>query len=434
MIRMKTIKWTAASICLTACLWVSWDNWGRFVLTDAGVPAQAVLEVDGDNAPLQARGQYLATVGGCVSCHTVRGQALMSGGRAIPTPYGPAVSSNLSTSKKHGIGAWSLHDFEMALRWGRSADGRLLLPVFPYNHTSLLTREDVQAIYVWLQSLPPVEQAVSSHQLTWPLATQPVIAVWRSLFFRPQTWQVETGQSELFNRGAYLVQGLGHCAACHGARNALGGFPAVTDLSGGVLMPQAWVAPSLVSPHQTAMARSTTQELADLLRAGQNAHATVSGPMGEFVQQNSQYLTPADAMAMATYLKASLKPQHDSVSKHTASKVLTDTSNHAEQLYKLHCASCHGEQGQGKGLLYPALAANPAVQLDLPDNLIQMALYGGYSPSTALRPRPYGMPPFVLTLTNQELADVITYVRQSWGNQAGAVSPMQVDKVRAAKY
>jgi mono/diheme cytochrome c family protein len=432
--RMKTIKWLVASVSVIACTWVAWDNWGRFAFTDAGLAATEVALTEDDKAQQQARGQYLATVGGCVSCHTVRGQALMSGGRVIPTPYGTAVSSNLSASKQHGIGAWSLHDFEMALRWGRSADGRLLLPVFPYNHTSLLQREDAQAIYAWLQSLPPVEQAVPSHQLTWPLGTQPVIAVWRTLFFKPQTWQADVHQSDAFNRGAYLVQGLGHCAACHGQRNALGSFPAVADLSGGVLMPQAWVAPSLVDAKQTAMARSSTQEVAELLRSGQNAHATVSGPMGEFVQQNSQYLTPADALAMATYLKQSMKPVDDGVSKGAVPELYLGASPEAPRLYKTHCASCHGEQGQGKDKLYPALAGNPAVQLERPDNLIQMALYGGYGPSTALRPRPYGMPPFVLALTNQEIADVITYVRQSWGNQAGAVSPMQVDKVRAAKY
>jgi mono/diheme cytochrome c family protein len=429
---MKTIKWSAVALCAVACTWVTWDNWGRFVFTNAGLPAAEAVAAD--SLQQKARGQYLATVGGCVSCHTVRGQALMSGGRAIPTPYGTAVSSNLSSSKPYGIGAWSLHDFEMALRWGRSVDGRLLLPAFPYNHTSLLTREDVQAIYVWLQSLPAVDQAVSAHQLIWPLGTQPVIAVWRSLFFTPQTWQAGANQSEAFNRGAYLVQGLGHCAACHGKRNALGSFPAVADLSGGVLTPQAWVAPSLVDAKQTAMARSSTQEVADLLRAGQNAHASVSGPMGEFVQQNSQHLTPADALAMATYLKQSMKPADDSVPMRAVSEVRLSASNDAPQLYQTHCASCHGEQGQGQGKLYPALAGNPAVQLERPDNLIQMALYGGYGPSTALRPRPYGMPPFVLTLSNQEIADVITYVRQSWGNQAGAVSPLQVDKVRAAKY
>jgi mono/diheme cytochrome c family protein len=156
--------------------------------------------------------------------------------------------------------------------------------------------------------------------------------------------------------------------------------------------------------------------------------------MGEFVQQNSQYLTPADALAMATYLKQSMKPADDSTLQRAPPKASLGASNGAAQLYKTHCANCHGEQGQGKDKLYPALAGNPAVQLERPDNLIQMALYGGYGPSTALHPRPYGMPPFVLTLSNQEVADVITYVRQSWGNQAGAVSPMQVDKVRAAKY
>ena len=434
MMWVKSIKWTVSTAALLACAWVTWDNWGRFAFTDAGLDADKVAVVVGDKAQLQARGRYLATIGGCVSCHTVQGQALMSGGRAISTPYGTAFSSNLSSSKQYGIGAWSLRDFELALRWGRSADGRLLLPVFPYNHTSLLKREDVQAIYEWLQSLPSVDQSVQVHQLPWPLSTQPVIAVWRSLFFTPQIWQVDAAKSEAINRGAYLVQGLGHCAACHGHRHVLGGFPAVTDLSGGVLRPQAWVVPSLVDPKQTNISQSNEQEIAALLRVGQNAHASVSGPMGEFVQQNSQFLTSEDAMAMATYLKSVMMKVHVNPIQSSMSKPSLDAQGAMAQLYTTHCANCHGDQGQGRDKIYPALVDNPALQLDRPDNLIQMVLYGGYGPSTELRPRPYGMPPFVLTLSNQEIADVLTYVRQSWGHQASAVSPMQVDKVRAAKY
>lgn len=430
---VKPIQKTMALATLVACTWVTWDNWGRFALKDAGVAQAQAHKAEPANAPSLARGKYLATIGGCVSCHTVPGQALMAGGRAIATPYGDVFSSNLSSSPQHGIGAWTLPDFEMALRWGRSKDGRLLLPVFPYNHTSLLKPEDVQDIYAWLQSLPAVAQPTPVHQLTWPLGTQPVTAVWRSLFFKPQTWHADAAQSEAFNRGSYLVQGLGHCAACHGARNAAGSFPAVDDLSGGVLQPQAWVVPSLSQPAQTAMARSSVQELATLLRAGQNPHATVSGPMGEFVQQTSQYLTPEDALAMATYLKQQAKPSSEGGRQVQVNSARV-TQGQAPQLYQTHCADCHGERGQGRDHKYPALAGNAAVGLAQPENLIQTVLYGGYGPSTALRPRPYGMPPFVLTLSNQEIADVITYVRQSWGNAASEVSPMQVDKVRAAKF
>lgn len=156
--------------------------------------------------------------------------------------------------------------------------------------------------------------------------------------------------------------------------------------------------------------------------------------MAEFVQQNSQYLTPEDALAMATYLKESMRPPPSNKPQVHLPAWPAGFEKQAAHLYQTHCANCHGDQGQGKAHTYPALAGNPAVQLARTDNLIQMTLYGGYGPSTALRPRPYGMPPFVLTLSNQEIADVLSYVRHSWGNQAGPVSPVQVDKVRAAKY
>lgn len=430
---LKFIKTCSVIGLLVAGAWVAWDNWGRFV-GSAGAAVSAAPNQTTDPHVL-ARGQYLATIGGCVGCHTARGQALMSGGRLIQTPYGVAVSSNLSSSQTHGVGAWSLADFQMALRWGRSKDGRLLLPVFPYNHTSLLTADDVAAIFAWLQSVPPVEQATPEHRLTWPLGTQPVIAVWRSLYFKPQSWAADASQSAEFNRGAYLVQGLGHCAACHGQRNALGSFPAVDDLSGGDLTAQAWHAPSLVDPKQTATAQSSVQQVADLLRAGRNAHASVSGPMAEFVQQSSQFLTPEDARAMAVYVKASMKAAAtDTVSVARVTPMSGEYAQATAELYQTHCASCHGQRGEGKSQMYPALAGNPAVVMDRPENLIQMALYGGYGPSTALHPRPYGMPPFVLTLSNQEIAGVLTYVRQSWGNAAPGITPMQVDKVRAAKY
>jgi mono/diheme cytochrome c family protein len=435
MMRLKSIQhWLVLSL-LVASAWVAWDNWGRFVGMTAHSDAQTLPTETVAKTQMQMRGKYLATVGGCVGCHSPRGQALMAGGRAIQTPYGAVVSSNLSSSRQHGIGAWSLADFEMALRWGRSKDGRLLLPVFPYNHTSLLSAEDVTAMFVWLQSLPPVEQAVAPHGLIWPLGTQPVIAVWRSLYFKPEAWRADTTQSEAFNRGSYLVQGLGHCATCHGQRNALGSFPAVSDLSGGVLSAQAWVAPNLRDSQQTATSRSSVQEVADLLRSGRNLHATVSGPMAEFVQQSSQFLTAEDARSIATYLKLSMiQTAATSPAKVNTNQLAANQTHAGAEVYKAHCAGCHGKQGEGQRGKYPALAGNPALMLAQPDNLIQMALYGGYGPSTEQQPRPYGMPPFVLTLSNQEISDVLTYARRSWGNQAEGITPMQVDRVRAAKY
>jgi mono/diheme cytochrome c family protein len=429
--RITPRNWLPAltlTMLLAASAWVTWDNWGRF--RSAAVATSVELNQDPQT---QARGKYLAYIGGCVACHTSHGSELLAGGRRIDTPFGPVFSSNLTSSQKHGLGEWTATDFQNALRWGRSRDGRLLLPAFPYNHTSVFTQDDVQAIFSWLQTIKPVELKQPTHRLTWPLGTQPVIALWRTLFFKPTPFVPHTSESSEWNRGAYLVQSAGHCAACHGQRNALGRFPAVDDLSGGYLSPQMWMAPSVVEATQTAMGQSTPNDIAQLLRTGQNTWAHASGPMAEFVQHTGQYLTQQDAQAIAIYLKANINKS----AANTAQLNLTNkatSSPAAQTLYTTHCANCHGELGQGKAGIYPALAGNPAVLLTHPDNLIQAALYGGYGPSTPGHPRPYGMPPFLFTLNNQQIADVLNHIRSQWGNQATPVSPVQVDRVRAAAY
>jgi mono/diheme cytochrome c family protein len=195
-----------------------------------------------------------------------------------------------------------------------------------------------------------------------------------------------------------------------------------------------WVAPSLVEATQTTMGQSTRNDIAQLLRTGQNTWAHASGPMAEFVQHTGQYLTQQDAQAMAVYLKATKinKSAPNTAQLNLANKATSSPA--AQTLYTTHCANCHGEIGQGKAGIYPALAGNPAVLLTQPDNPIQAALYGGYGPSTPGHPRPYGMPPFLFTLNNQQIADVLNHIRSQWGNQATPVSPVQVDRVRAAAY
>jgi len=414
---------------LTLGAWVTWDNWGRFALT----PVTASPSTAPHPTPhTLAHGEYLAHIGGCIACHTAKGGEPLAGGRRFDTPFGAVFSSNLTSSKTLGLGEWNANDFQNALHWGRSRDGRLLLPVFPYNHTSVFTSQDVQSLFAWLQTVQPVEHAQPAHRLTWPLGTQPVIAMWRSLFFTPTPFQSNDNQSAEWNRGAYLVQSAGHCAACHGQRNALGSFPEVDDLSGGFLSSQMWIAPSLVDATQTTIANSKLDDTANLLRTGQSPSANASGPMAEFVQHSGQYLTSADALAIATYLKSKLKISAFGAASPATG--LASSSPSAQALYKTHCASCHGERGEGKAHAYPALAGNPAVVLTQPENLIQMALYGGYGPSTTQRPRPYGMPPYLFTLNNQQIAEVLNHIRSQWGNQATAVSPMQVDHVRAAIY
>lgn len=415
-------------VLLVASAWVLWDNWGRFLCAPDAPPVEAQQDPQA-----LARGKYLAHIGGCVACHTTNGGEPLAGGRRIDTPFGAVYSSNLTSSKTHGLGTWTAADFQNAMHWGRSRSGRLLLPAFPYNHTSVFTRDDVQAIFSWLQTVKPVALSQPAHKLTWPLGTQPMIAVWRTLFFKPKPFTPNPSESSEWNRGAYLVQSAGHCAACHGQRNALGGFPAVDDLSGGYLSPQMWMAPSLIDATQTAIGRSTQNDVAQLLRTGKSAWAYASGPMAEFVQYTGQHMSEEDAVAMAIYLKSNIHASAQDT-KPAISLSQATSSPAAKTLYKTHCSSCHGNQGEGKAHMYPALANNPAVLSEQPDNLIQMLLYGGYGSSTATHPRPFGMPPFLFTMNNQQIAEVLNHIRSQWGNQAPPVSPVQVDRGRAAAY
>jgi mono/diheme cytochrome c family protein len=412
------------------CAWVVWDNWVRFAFA-TNTPTQT--NSTRPTPDVLVRGEYLSRIGGCVACHTAKGGETLAGGRRIDTPFGAVFSSNLTASHANGLGKWTESDFATALSWGRSRNGRLLLPVFPYNHTSVFTPDDVHALFTWLQTVKPVDQTQADHQLAWPLGTQPVIAIWRSLFFTPTPFKHDPSQSADWNRGAYLVQSAGHCSTCHGQRNALGSFPAVDDLSGGFLSPQMWMAPSLTDATHPPLSTNTASETAQLLRVGRSTTAHASGPMAEFVQHSGQYLTQADALAIATYLKSRVQSNTSSVNAEPNVQFAA-SSNAAQTLYRTHCANCHGDNGEGKTHTYPALAGNPAVVLTQPDNLIQMALYGGYGPSTTGQPRPYGMPPYLFTLNNQQIADVLNHIRSQWGNQAPAVSPMQVDRIRAARY
>ncbi|MBL8338438.1 MAG: cytochrome c, partial [Rhodoferax sp.] len=254
------------------------------------------------------------------------------------------------------------------------------------------------------------------------------LAVWRALYFRAGVFEPQPAQSAAWNRGAYLVQGLGHCNACHAARNLLGANAGVEDLSGGQIPMQGWYAPSLRDPAQAGVAGWETAQVVQLLQTGVSPRGSALGPMAEVVLHSTQYLRPDDLAAMATYLQS--LPQ---------AAAATDTGAPApgrvlalgEQLYGTHCADCHGAQGQGVAGAYPPLAGNRAVRMVPAANLVQVVLRGGYAPATVGNPRPFGMPPFQMLLSDEEVAAVVSYIRQAWGNQASGVSALDVTRHRA---
>lgn len=390
-----------------------------------------------------ARGAYLARVGNCVTCHTERGGVPFAGGRAIDTPFGTVYSSNLTPDKSTGIGQWSAAEFWNALHEGRARDGRLLYPAFPYPNYTTVTRQDSDAIYAYLRSLPATPRANTPHRLRWPYSTQAALFVWRALYFKPGSFQPDTSQSAQFNRGAYLVRGLGHCNACHTSRNALGAQSDMIDLSGGVIPMQNWYAPSLASPGEAGVGGWDLANIERLLLSGVAPRGSVLGPMAEVVGQSTQYLSAEDARAIAVFLKA-VPPRTQEpgafeafiqamrrIGEPDVMQLPARTAERGAKVYGDRCAQCHGDKGEGVAGAYPALAGNRAVNLPVTSNLVQVVLGGAFPPATAGNPRPFGMPPFANTLSDDDVAAVISYIRMSWGNRSGTVSEFEVAHERS---
>jgi len=372
------------------------------------------------DAAMIARGAYLARAGNCIGCHTRRGGADYAGGRGIETPFGIVYAPNLTPDDQTGLGRWSEAEFWRAMHNGRSRDGHLLYPAFPYTSFTQVSREDAAAIYAFMRSLPRVREARREHELRFPYNQQAALAVWRALYFRPASFEADARQSAEWNRGAYLVRGLGHCAACHAERNALGASVDEQGLRGGLIPGLNWFAPSL------ALREGAEQrDFVALLKNGASAHGSVMGPMAEVVYRSTSQLGEPDLQAMSRYL-GGLPAVETSVPERADRALLAQ----GRKIYADHCASCHGDQGQGRregeASLYPPLAGNPSVNLAAPQNTIQAILHGGFAPVTAGNPRPAGMPPFAQSLSEAEIAAVASFVRQSWGNAAPAVSPLDV--------
>ena len=378
-----------------------------------------------------ARGAYLARAGNCMGCHTLPGGEPYAGGRGIPTPFGTIYASNLTPDPATGIGAWNADEFWRALHNGRARDGRLLYPAFPYPNYTRVDRADADALFAYLHSLPPVVRPDTPHALPFPFDQQAALAVWRALYFRPERQRNDTSRSAAWNRGAYLVEGLGHCNACHASRNALGASASTLDLAGGLIPVQNWYAPALTSPAEAGVADWDTAHIVDLLQSGVSARGAVMGPMREVVGGSTQYQDSQDLQAMATYLKDLPQTKVDPPARDAAPE--PSPQSPGGKLYTQYCVACHREQGAGVPGVYPALAGSRAVTLKTPANLVHMVLEGGFPPSTATNPRPYGMPPFATVLSDTEVSQLLTYVRASWGNRAAPVTALDVTQFRSVK-
>lgn len=398
------------------------------------------------NATPAERGAYLARLGNCALCHTQRGGAPYAGGRAIDTPFGAVLSGNITPDPDHGIGRWTSEDFWRALHHGESKDGRALYPAFPYTSYTHISRADADALWAFLKTVPPSAQANRPHALRWPFGTQLALKAWRALYFSPSKGLPAPPAGVLadtdlaaWRRGQYLVQGLGHCQECHGARNVLGALraPETPDARGSVLPGEPWFAPGLADPAGASVAAWSLADTASLLQTGRNRRALATGPMAEVVQHGTQYLRDADAQAMALYLRSLPQKPGKAVATTPGPGPSPDASGPATErgraLYASQCADCHGDHGEGRADAYPALAGNRTVTQEPANNLIQSVLGGGFAVATPGHPQPYGMPPFGLRLTDAELAATLSYLRSHWGNQASALSEFDINKFRRAR-
>ena len=321
---------------------------------------------------------------------------------------------------------------------GRSKDGRLLNPTFPYTSFTQVTRADSDALYAYLQTVPPIKQTNLPHALRWPYGTQAALALWRAMYFAPGVYQGEAVRSADWNRGAYLVGGLGHCGACHTPRNVLGATNDKLPLTGGKIPMQKWYAPSLRSNLEGGVADWSAQHVVALLQTGVSPSGYAAGPMAEVVLNSTQYLSSSDLNAMTVYLQSLATPTTTNQVKASIQRTEQGRQNDAlmliagggAKLYEAHCVECHGDQGEGVRGAYPSLARNRAVTVTDTSNLVQVVLYGGYAPATAGNPRPFGMPPFVLQLNDKNTAAVLTYIRNAWGNSAPAVTELEVNRAR----
>ncbi|MEP6557880.1 MAG: c-type cytochrome, partial [Burkholderiales bacterium] len=368
-----------AALILASAVWMrSGDDQHLSSIATAQDPANGATEVK--------RGAYLTRAGNCMACHSARGGEPYAGGRPIPTPFGTIYSTNLTPDVATGLGGWSRDDFWRALHHGESKDGRLLYPAFPYPSLTRVSRADSDAMFAWLQAQPAVQRAPTPNEVRWPYSTQAALAVWRALYFKPATFAADPTRSTEWNRGAYLVQGLGHCAACHAPRDALGGTQDRMTLSGGKLPAQPWYAPSLIAADEAGLTKDTTAAFIQLMQTGVAANGVAIGPMAEVVQHSTQHLSSEDTAAMADYLlslavPASAQPAAPANAPAPTAPTAAKADLGAKR-YEEHCAQCHGAQGEGVSRAYPALAGSRAVQLAQVTNLVQVMLYGGFAPAT----------------------------------------------------
>lgn len=383
---------------------------------------------------LVSRGAYLARVGDCSACHTAPHGPRMAGGLAMQTPVGVIYSPNITPDVQTGIGGYSYGEFRRALLRGIGASGKPLYPAMPYPSYSRLREGDVEALYAYfMHGVKPVHKADKRAAIPWPLSLRWPLVYWRWLFApRPRPFTPQPGQAPDVARGAYLVEGLGHCGACHTPRGLAFEEDALTPQGGPQYLSgsqfNGWYAPSIRGGGSTGIGLWSGASVEEFLKTGKTRKYAAFGAMGDVVMHSTQHLTRADQAAIADFLHT-LRPHAEAMATPPPTEGVLKTG---QSTYDNNCSACHGKQGQGMASSYPALSGNPIVNTPDPTSLIHIVLDGASEVKTRKVAQPLAMPAFGSALSDKQIADLLSFVRSSWKNKAPAVTPDEVGTLRSS--
>ncbi len=411
------------------------------IATLALLGSVSAVAADTDQLALIKQGEYLARAGDCVACHTAKGGKPFAGGLAMETPIGTIYSTNI-TPDKTGIGAYSFEDFDKAVRHGVAKNGSTLYPAMPYPSYARVNQADMQALYAYfMKGVKPVAEENQDVEIPWPLSMRWPLAMWRWMFAPAvEDFTPVAGQDPVISRGAYLVEGLGHCGACHTPRaltmqeKALSASQSSVFLSGSAPL-EGWIAKNLRGDHKDGLGSWSEEQLVQFLKTGRSDRSAVFGGMSDVIVHSMQYMSDADLTAIARYLKA--LPAVDPEDKpHQYDSAVADAlwngddSKRGAAVYIDNCAACHRTDGHGYTRVFPALAGNPVLQSDDPTSLVHIVLKGATLPATHAAPSTFTMPGFDWRLSDQEVADVVNFIRTSWGNKGSDVKAVDVKAMR----
>jgi mono/diheme cytochrome c family protein len=391
-----------------------------------------------------SHGEYVARLANCVACHSVPEGEALAGGLKMNVPMmGNIYTTNITPDNATGIGDYTFDDFDRAMRFGVKKNGQRMYPAMPYPSYAKMSEQDMRALYDFIMNeVEPVNQPNQANEIPgWKDNARLGMGIWNLLTMDDEPYEPDSNQSDAWNRGAYLIQGPGHCGACHTPRGLLMQEKGLNEddsafLSGAPL--DHWNASSLNGDINSGLGRWTEADVAEFLGSGHNRFGTAFGTMVEVVNNSTQHMSDADLNAMAVYLK-SLPPvaevnatawQYDNGA--TESLLILNFSETGSQDYYEYCSNCHGTNGQGYYPYQPPLAGNPVVMDADPSSLINLTLNGSLRVIAEQGPDVNDMPYFRQLLSDQEIADVITYIRSSWGHNAAPVTAAQVSEIRQA--